>query len=154
MSEKGFGKRTQLEEYPITNRGGKGVKTLNVTEKTGSLVGMLDVAAKEDLMITCKSGMTIRMPAGGISELGRNTQGVKLIRLDDGDEIAAITKLDDSEEEVNGENGEVEALADGSTVAEATDSSEIASDVNETSADATNEGEGEEPAADETPENE
>ncbi len=86
------------------------MKTLNVTEKTGSLVGMLDVAAKEDLMITCKSGMTIRMLAGdGISELGRNTQGVKLIRLDDGDEIAAITKLDDSEDEENGENGEVEA---------------------------------------------
>jgi DNA gyrase subunit A len=107
VSEKGYGKRTPLEEYPTTNRGGKGVKTINVTEKTGSLVGMLDVAVKEDLMITCKSGMTIRMPAEGISELGRNTQGVKLIRLDDGDEIAAITKLDDEEEATNGEGGEV-----------------------------------------------
>ncbi|HEY8893706.1 MAG TPA: DNA gyrase C-terminal beta-propeller domain-containing protein, partial [Niastella sp.] len=155
VSEKGFGKRTQLEEYPITNRGGKGVKTLNVTEKTGSLVGMLDVAAKEDLMITCKSGMTIRMPAEGISELGRNTQGVKLIRLDDGDEIAAITKLDDSEDEVNGENGEAEALAEGNTVAEATDGSAIASDAGEgTSADTSGEGEGEDPAAEENPENE
>jgi DNA gyrase subunit A len=153
VSEKGFGKRTQLEEYPITNRGGKGVKTLNVTEKTGSLVGMLDVAAKEDLMITCKSGMTIRMPAGGISELGRNTQGVKLIRLDDGDEIAAITKLDDSEDEVNGENGEVEALADGTIIAEATDGNEIASDEGETNADASGEGE-EDPGAEEKPENE
>lgn len=128
------------------------MKTLNVTEKTGSLVGMLDVAAKEDLMITCKSGMTIRMPAGGISELGRNTQGVKLIRLDDGDEIAAITQLDDSEDEVNGENGEVEAQADGNIVAQTTEGGEVASDVNETSADAS--GEGDEPAAEENPENE
>jgi DNA gyrase subunit A len=128
------------------------VKTLNVTEKTGSLVGMLDVAAKEDLMITCKSGMTIRMPAGGISELGRNTQGVKLIRLDDGDEIAAITKLDDSEDEVNGENGEVEALVDGTIIAEATDGNEIASDEGETNADAS--GEGEDTGAEEKPENE
>jgi DNA gyrase subunit A len=147
VSEKGYGKRTQLEEYPITNRGGKGVKTLNVTEKTGSLVGMLDVAEKEDLMITCKSGMTIRMPADGISELGRNTQGVKLIRLDDGDEIAAITKLDDSDEEENVENGEngeidaqaVEGSADTNATAETTDGDEIASDVDDTNADTSNE---------------
>ena len=97
VSEKGFGKRTPIEEYRITNRGGKGVKTINVTDKTGSLVGMLDVHQKEDLMITCKSGVTIRMPVIGISEQGRATQGVKLIRVDDGDEIAAITKLDELE---------------------------------------------------------
>jgi DNA gyrase subunit A len=138
VSEKGYGKRTPLADYPITNRGGKGVKTLNVTEKTGSLVGMLDVAEKEDLMIICKSGLTIRMPAGGISELGRNTQGVKLIRLDDGDEIAAITKLDDNEEEVNEENGDVQAQADSNVTPEATDSSEIASEEN---TDASTEGE-------------
>ncbi|MBO9571560.1 MAG: DNA gyrase subunit A [Chitinophagaceae bacterium] len=94
VSEKGFGKRTEIEEYRITNRGGKGVKTISVTEKTGSLVGILDVNAKEDLMITCKSGLTIRMGVSSISAQGRATQGVKLIRLDDGDEIAAITKLD------------------------------------------------------------
>jgi len=97
VSEKGFGKRTPIEEYRITNRGGKGVKTINVTDKTGSLVGMLDVHQKEDLMITCKSGVTIRMPVIGISEQGRATQGVKLIRVDDGDAIAAITKLDELE---------------------------------------------------------
>jgi len=101
VSEKGFGKRTPIEEYRITNRGGKGVKTINVTDKTGPLVGMLDVHQKEDLMITCKSGVTIRMPVIGISEQGRATQGVKLIRVDDGDEIAAITKLDELEA-VNG----------------------------------------------------
>ncbi len=107
VSEKGYGKRTAIEEYRFTNRGGKGVKTINVTEKTGNLVGMLDVLPSEDLMITCKSGVTIRMKVADISEQGRATQGVKLIRLDNGDEIAAITKLEDQEE-----NEELEAPAD------------------------------------------
>lgn len=102
VSEKGFGKRTQIEEYRITNRGGKGVKTINVTDKTGPLVGILGVTEKEDLMITCKSGVTIRMPVNGISEQGRATQGVKLIRLDEGDEIAAITQMDEYDENGNG----------------------------------------------------
>jgi DNA gyrase subunit A len=95
VSEKGFGKRTQVDEYRITNRGGKGVKTINVTDKTGPLVGMLDVTEQEDLMITCKSGITIRTGIVNIREAGRATQGVKLIRLDDSDAIAAITKLDE-----------------------------------------------------------
>jgi DNA gyrase subunit A len=99
VSEKGYGKRTEIEEYRITNRGGKGVKTISVTGKTGSLVGILEVTAKEDLMITCKSGITIRMGVSSISAQGRATQGVKLIRLDDGDEIAAITKLDIHDQE-------------------------------------------------------
>lgn len=101
VSEKGYGKRTAVDEYRITNRGGKGVKTISVTEKTGSLVGMLDVTEKEDLMITCKSGVTIRTDISAISEQGRATQGVKLIRLDDGDEIAAITKIEDPEEVID-----------------------------------------------------
>jgi DNA gyrase subunit A len=103
VSEKGYGKRTAIDEYRMTNRGGKGVKTISVTDKTGPLVGMLEVTEKEDLMISCKSGITIRMKVNQISEQGRATQGVKLIRVDDGDEIAAITRLDDStieEEEV------------------------------------------------------
>jgi DNA gyrase subunit A len=99
VSEKGYGKRTQLDEYRITNRGGKGVKTISVTEKTGNLVGILDVSEKEDLMITCISGVTIRMAVANISELGRATQGVKLIRLDGQDQIAAITQLDESKME-------------------------------------------------------
>ena len=99
VSEKGYGKRTPIDEYRFTNRGGKGVKTINVTDKTGSLVGLLDVSGTEDIMITCKSGVTIRMPVSGISEQGRATQGVKLIRLDEGDEIAAITNLDDHTDE-------------------------------------------------------
>jgi DNA gyrase subunit A len=104
VSEKGYGKRTPVNDesgeanYRITNRGGKGVKTINVTDKTGKLVGLLDVAEKEDLMITCKSGVTIRMKVADISELGRATQGVKLIRLAEGDEIAAISKIDVQEE--------------------------------------------------------
>lgn len=107
VSEKGYGKRTPVDEYRITNRGGKGVKTINVTEKTGKLVGVLDVAEKEDLIITCKSGITIRMKVTHISELGRATQGVKLIRIDDGDEIAAITRID-----VQDETGTIEDVLD------------------------------------------
>jgi len=105
VSEKGFGKRTHLDDpetgepnYRVTNRGGKGVKTINVTEKTGALVGLLDVTEKEDLMITCVSGVTIRMRVADVSLQGRATQGVKLIRIDEGDNIAAITKLDEEEE--------------------------------------------------------
>jgi len=99
VSSKGFGKRTAVEEYRITNRGGKGVKTINVTGKTGSLIGLLNVNEKQDLMITCKSGVTIRTSIATIREAGRATQGVKLIRLDEGDEIAAITQLDDHDDE-------------------------------------------------------
>jgi DNA gyrase subunit A len=107
VSEKGYGKRTLLDDpetgeanYRITNRGGKGVKTMNITDKTGNLVGLLAVTEKEDLMITCVSGITIRMSVNSISQLGRATQGVKLIRVDEGDEIAAITQLDEMEEEL------------------------------------------------------
>src|SRR6186713_2449140 len=105
VSEKGYGKRTAVDEYRFTNRGGKGVKTINVTPKTGKLVGMLEVSEKEDLVITCKSGVTIRMKVADISEQGRATQGVKLIRLDEGDEIAAITKIEDQAVTENSENG-------------------------------------------------
>ena len=97
VSEKGFGKRTQIDEYRITNRGGKGVKTINITEKTGSLVGILDVSGKEDLVITCRSGITIRTSVADIRAAGRATQGVKLIRLDETDEIAAISKIEETE---------------------------------------------------------
>jgi DNA gyrase subunit A len=96
VSENGYGKRTPIDEYRITHRGGKGIKTIQVTEKTGSLVGILDVSETEDLMITCESGVTIRTPVSDIRELGRATQGVKLIRLDDDDRIAAITSLDET----------------------------------------------------------
>ncbi len=100
VSEKGFGKRTAIDEYRITNRGGKGVKTINVTEKTGRLVGILYVTEQEDLIITCKSGVTIRTGIVDIRAAGRATQGVTLIRLDEGDEIAAISQIEEQEEEI------------------------------------------------------
>jgi len=125
VSEKGFGKRTPMDEYRFTNRGGKGVKTINVTDKTGSLVGMLDVQPTQDLMITCKSGVTIRMKVADISEQGRATQGVKLIRLDEGDEIAAITKLDDQEQPETAEAADT-------TAPEATENGNTASDNGQT----------------------
>jgi len=143
VSEKGLGKRTPFLElldetateedkakaitlkdaegndqlyqlaYRITNRGGKGVRTINITEKTGALVGLLAVEKTDDLMITCKSGITIRMKVEHIREAGRATQGVKLINLDEGDEIAAIARLDEQEEEnenevIDGENPSTE----------------------------------------------
>ena len=106
VSEKGFGKRTPLidvdgvDVYRITNRGGKGVKTINVTEKTGRLVGILDVSEKEDLIITCQSGITLRTSIAAIKTAGRATQGVTLIRLDSDDAIAAISKIEEQEEEL------------------------------------------------------
>jgi len=83
--------------YRITNRGGKGVKTINITEKTGALVGLLAVEEKDDLMITCESGVTIRMKVAHIREAGRATQGVKLINIDEGDRIAAIARIQEQE---------------------------------------------------------
>ncbi len=110
VSEKGIGKRTNLDEYNeetkeweeiyrITNRGGKGVKTLSVTEKTGRLIGFLAVDETDDLFITCTSGVTIRTHVKDIRNAGRATQGVKLINLDAGDEIAAVAKIADQEED-------------------------------------------------------
>lgn len=118
VSEKGFGKRTAFTDesgedvYRITNRGGKGVKTINVTDKTGSLVGILDVSEEEDLMITCKSGITIRISVDQVSQQGRATQGVKLIRLDEDDAIAAITQLSRYGSENGNEEGEEKKVDD------------------------------------------
>jgi len=136
VSEKGYGKRTPVDEYRITNRGGKGVKTISVTEKTGKLVGVLDVTEKEDLMITCKSGVTIRMKVADISEQGRATQGVKLIRIDEGDEIAAITKLDVEEVEAQIEEqaqGEENGTAISDITSESVDNSETTNSPENTS---------------------
>lgn len=100
VSEKGYGKRTDIGDYRITNRGGKGVKTINITEKTGSLVALLDVEEADDLMIICKSGITIRMPVSDVREAGRATQGVRLIKMNEEDDIAAVARIkDDGENE-------------------------------------------------------
>jgi DNA gyrase subunit A len=107
VSEKGYGKRSEPEEYRITNRGGKGVRTLNVTDKTGSLISILDVEEDEDLMIINKSGITIRVSVADLRIQGRATQGVRLIKIDEDDEIAAITKVAKmKEEELTDENSE------------------------------------------------
>ncbi len=97
-----------LLSYRVTNRGGKGVKTLNVTEKTGALVGLVGVQETDDLMITCVSGVTIRMKVSAIREAGRATQGVKLINIDEGDSIAAIARIAEQEDEENETEGEGE----------------------------------------------
>jgi len=101
VSEKGFGKRSKIDDYRITNRGGKGVKTINITEKTGKLVDIKTVTDENDLMIINKSGMTIRINVVNLRLVGRATQGVKLINLDKrNDEIASVCKvLSESEEE-------------------------------------------------------
>ena len=108
VSEKGYGKRTEVEDYRITNRGGKGVKTLNITEKTGDLIAIKNVCDDDDLMIINKSGITIRLSVEELRTMGRATQGVKLINLRNGDEIAAVAKvssMDEELEELEGEEG-------------------------------------------------
>ncbi|GAL86664.1 DNA gyrase subunit A [Sporocytophaga myxococcoides] len=94
VSEKGYGKRSDIDDYRVTNRGGKGVKTLNITEKTGKLVAIMDVSDKDELMIINKSGITIRMPVSDLRVVGRATQGVRLIKLSETDEIASIAKIE------------------------------------------------------------
>ena len=125
VSEKGYGKRSKLEDYRETNRGGKGVKTLNVTDKTGAVIAIKNVTDDNDLMIINKSGILIRIPVGGDSNplrvMGRNTQGVRLIKIKDGDSIASVAKVDVEEEEENiaGEEGVVlenENVEDGTII--------------------------------------
>ena len=99
VSEHGYGKRSDFDEYRKTNRGGKGVKTLNITEKTGVLVAMKNVTDENDLMIINRSGITIRMAVSDIKVAGRATQGVRLINIKDGDSIAAISAVNKSEDE-------------------------------------------------------
>ncbi|GAA4518092.1 DNA gyrase subunit A [Sphingobacterium thermophilum] len=104
VSEKGYGKRTDIEDYRITNRGGKGVKTINITEKTGLLVAIKDVTDNDDLMIINKSGIVIRIGVDTLRVMGRATQGVRLITLKENDEIASITKVAREEDEEVEEN--------------------------------------------------
>lgn len=123
VSEKGYGKRSDIEEYRVTNRGGKGVKTINVTEKTGNLIAIKDVTDKNDLMIINKSGIIIRLSVADLRVIGRATQGVRLINLKETDEIAAVTKVDIDETVENIENA-------GNTDAEYGNSGNAASEEN------------------------
>ena len=100
VSENGYGKRSSLEDYRITNRGGKGVKTISITEKTGSLVAIKNVSDDEDIMIINKSGIVIRMEVANLRVMGRATQGVRLINLKGNDAIAAVAKVLHDEDDV------------------------------------------------------
>ena len=106
VSENGYGKRSDFDEYRKTNRGGKGVKTLNITEKTGELVAMKNVTDENDLMIINRSGITIRMAVSDIKVAGRATQGVRLINIKEGDSIAAISAVNKSEEDAPEQSAE------------------------------------------------
>ncbi len=107
VSEKGYGKRSSIEDYRITNRGGKGVKTINVTEKTGKLIGFKSVTDNDDLMIITKNGIIIRLPVEKLRVMGRATQGVRLINLREGDEIAALTRVPSGVNNDGEESGEI-----------------------------------------------
>ena len=109
LSENGYGKRTDLDDYRVTNRGGKGVKTINVTEKTGNLVSIQAVSDDNDLMIINRSGITIRTSVSDIRVAGRATQGVKIIDLREGDQIASVTPVPKNDEQI----AEAEAIAEG-----------------------------------------
>jgi len=104
VSEKGYGKRTDIDDYRVTNRGGKGVKTLNITDKTGKLVAIKGVTDKEDLMIINKSGIIIRIAISELRTMGRATQGVRLITLKGDDEIASVAKIEHDEDEETQDN--------------------------------------------------
>ncbi len=109
VSENGFGKRSDVDNYRITNRGGKGVKTINITDKTGQLIAIKEVTNTDDLMIINKSGIAIRMPVTDMRVMGRATQGVKLINLKDKDSIASVTKVQGYE---NGEESPEEKITE------------------------------------------
>ncbi len=121
VSEKGYGKRSDIDEYRITNRGGKGVKTINVTEKTGNLIAIKTVTDANDLMIITKEGITIRMAVEKLRVMGRATQGVRLINIDDTDAIAAVTKVDHEDEVEETAEGETPVTPTDGTDAPATD---------------------------------
>ena len=129
LSENGYGKRTDLEEYRITNRGGKGVKTINITEKTGKLISIQAVTDENDLMIINRSGLTIRTSADQIRVAGRATQGVKVIDLREGDAIASVTAVPKTEEDE--EFTEAQIATEGVETAEVIESAPAAENSNE-----------------------
>jgi len=149
VSENGYGKRTMIGDYRITNRGGKGVKTINVTDKTGVLISIQQVTDMDELMIINKSGLTIRMAVSDLRVMGRATQGVKLINLKDGDGIASVAKIEKSEED---DIEDVEDLNEngGDSGEEAQDLSENSVDTSGSAVDSEAEGEDSENDGDET----
>ena len=134
VAENGYGKRSAVEDYRITNRGGKGVKTINITEKTGQLIALKNVTDNDDLMVINKSGITIRIGVDTLRVMGRATQGVKLIRLRDEDSIASVAKVSKFEDEDTNQEGEdvIEANADEVTNSNVDNSIEENSNENKT----------------------
>ena len=124
VSENGYGKRSSLEDYRITNRGGKGVKTISITEKTGNLVSIKNVTDQDDLMIINKSGIAIRMAVEDLRVMGRATQGVKLINLKSSDSIAAVAKVMHDDDDVEDEEGAEAQVEEGAESPDNTDASE------------------------------
>jgi DNA gyrase subunit A len=124
VSEKGYGKRSDLEDYRVTNRGGKGVKTINVTEKTGSLIAIKNVIDTDDLMIINLSGILIRMGVSDLRIMGRATQGVRLINLREDDGIAAVAKVECELEDEDIEDVDILEEAETSEFEDNSDSSE------------------------------
>ncbi|MFH0866033.1 MAG: DNA gyrase subunit A [Bacteroidota bacterium] len=117
VSENGYGKRSKLEDYRVTNRGGKGVKTINITEKTGKLIALKEVLDTDDLMIINKSGIAIRMEVKQLRVMGRATQGVRLIKMNDDDSIASVTPIEEDKLNGNG-NGHSDTVSDVSDIDE------------------------------------
>lgn len=135
VSEKGYGKRTLVEDYRITNRGGKGVKTLNITDKTGDLISIKNVSDDDDLMIINRSGITIRMSMAELRVMGRATQGVRLINLRGGDSIAAVAKvdaLDEDEIELDEEGNPIEPAVSEASDENINETPEAGTEENET----------------------
>ncbi len=136
VSENGYGKRSSIEDYRITNRGGKGVKTINVTEKTGNLVAIKNVTDSDDLMIINKSGIAIRMAVADLRVMGRATQGVRLIKVKENDAIAAVAKVmhDDDDVELDEDGNEVivdESAGEGDENGTAIDNDDTQTDDND-----------------------
>jgi DNA gyrase subunit A len=121
VSEKGFGKRSSLDDYRVTNRGGKGVKTINITDKTGYLVAIKSVTDTDDLIIINRSGVMIRMGVNDLRVVGRATQGVKLINIKGSDAIASVTKVPAAEEEVIEDTTDAEVTGESTNQAEASE---------------------------------
>jgi DNA gyrase subunit A len=120
VSENGYGKRSSLDEYRVTNRGGKGVRAMKITDKTGNLVAIKDVNDTDDLMIINKSGITIRLRMSELRTIGRATQGVRLIKIGSNDEISSVAKVaaEEKEESETDASLVVSAGSDGAALAE------------------------------------
>jgi DNA gyrase subunit A len=112
VSENGYGKRSSIGDYRITNRGGKGVKTINITDKTGKLIALKDVSDQYDLMIITQAGIVLRIPVSDLRVMGRATQGVRLINIRENDSIASVAYVEVNEEDSDVENGTEEQAAE------------------------------------------